>query len=60
MEIDKDLGAGLDVKVVLSSGKVQIVIEYSGLDAELDVVKSKLPSYLQPLMDVVKMEVDKP
>lgn len=59
MELDKKLSDSLEVDVKLSGGKVQIVLSYSGIDAELDVIKAKLPVWLQPLVDLVKIEVDK-
>ncbi len=59
MEFDKTLGKDLDVKVGLAAGKVTITVVYSGIDAELDVIKAKLPAWLQPVIDLVKLEVDK-
>jgi hypothetical protein len=57
--IDKAIGTNLDVQVTLAGGKVVVTVSYAGIDAELDVIKAKLPVWLQPLVDLVKIEVDK-
>lgn len=59
MEVDKVLGGGLEVDAKISGGKVILTLTYSGIDAELDVIKGKLPVWLQPLVDLLKIEVDK-
>lgn len=59
MEVDKVLGSGFEVDAKISGGKVVLTLTYSGVDAELDVIKAKLPVWLQPLVDLLKVEVDK-
>lgn len=52
------LGKDFKVTLALTGGKVLVTIEYDGLDAALLALKPSLPVILQPLVDLIKTEVD--
>lgn len=59
MEIEKQIGKDFDVKLGVKAGKIILTVEFDGADELLDGVKAKLPEWLGPLVELVKLEVDK-
>lgn len=59
MEFEKEIAKDLKVDIKLSGGKAYLTIEFDGADAALDALKLKLPTWLGPLVDLAKMEIDK-
>lgn len=59
MEIERDVAKDLKIDIKLSGGKAYLTIEFDGADAALDALKVKLPSWLGPLVDLAKIEIDK-
>jgi hypothetical protein len=59
MDFEKDIGTDLKVDFKVSGGKAYLTIEFDGADAALDALKAKLPSWLSPLVDLAKVEIDK-
>lgn len=60
MEFDKEIAKDLKVDFKIAGGKVFLTIEFDGADAALDALKTKLPTWLGPLVDLAKLEIDKP
>lgn len=58
MEFDKEIAKDLKVSFKITGGKVFLTIEFDGADAALDALKTKLPTWLGPLVDLAKLEVD--
>lgn len=57
--VDQKLSDDFEVKLSIAGGKLILTVEFDGADELLDQVKAKLPSWLAPLVDLVKLEVDR-
>jgi hypothetical protein len=55
---DVPIGSDVELNVSVSGGKIVVSVSYKA-DAELDKLKAALPAWAAPLIDLVKVEVDK-
>ncbi len=58
MEFDKELMKDVEAKIEIKGGKVFVTLEYDGVDAVIDGLKSTFPAWMAPLLDLAKVQID--
>lgn len=56
--VEQKIGQDFDVKLTIAGGKIQITLEFAGIDAALDGIKTQLPDWAQPILDGLKKQID--
>ncbi len=60
MDFPFSLGKDFSADIKIANGKIQVMLEFEGVDAAIDALKVGKPEWLQMVLDVVKVKVDAP